>query len=191
MAAAARFLEVRPRSEDEVRKRLVSSGYPGPLVDTVIGRLLQLGYLDDAAFARAWIASRDRVRPRGMRALRLELLRKGVSAASIDEALAERDVAPGAEPDHPQGPAHRIDPEDEVPDGRSERAEVVAARRLLQRHRSALERVGDPRRRRQRTYALLARHGFDGDAIRQVMGELHEDAQGDGDGRSAGEDPSR
>jgi RecX, third three-helix domain len=43
-----------------------------------------------------------------------------------------------------------------------------AARRLLQRHASALGRVTDPRARRQRAYALLARHGFGPDICRQV-----------------------
>jgi hypothetical protein len=42
-------------------------------------------------------------------------------------------------------------------------ADADAARRLLERHASALARVVDPRTRRQRAYALLARNGFDSD----------------------------
>ena len=37
----------------------------------------------------------------------------------------------------------------------------VAAERVLVRHAAALGRVADPRVRRQRAYALLARNGFD------------------------------
>ena len=51
-----------------------------------------LGYLDDVAFAAAWVESRDRARPRGSLALRQELLRKGVPREAIDEVLAERDA---------------------------------------------------------------------------------------------------
>jgi regulatory protein len=136
MAAALRFLESRARSAAEVRGRLVRHGYRPDLVEGCIARLTELGMLDDAAFAQGWLESRDRARPRGQRLLRQELARKGIDRAIRDEALAERDI--------------------ERPD-----ADEEAARRLLERHAAALARVPDPRARRQRAYALLARNGFD------------------------------
>jgi hypothetical protein len=48
------------------------------------------------------------------------------------------------------------DGEDDTPS-----ADEAAAERLLARHARALDRVADPRARRQRAYALLARNGFD------------------------------
>jgi len=54
MEAAAVFLAVRPRSVSETRRRLRHLGYPHVLVDQVIGRLTEIGILDDDAFARAW-----------------------------------------------------------------------------------------------------------------------------------------
>ena len=90
LAAAARFLEVRPRSVAEVRRRLRSAGYAAALVEGAVERLVELGFLDDAAFARAWVESRDRARPRGERALRVELRQKGVGREETDEALGER-----------------------------------------------------------------------------------------------------
>src|SRR5512136_1705988 len=71
--AAARLLEARPRSVEEVRRRLTRLGYRAPLVDEVVERLVELRYLDDEAFARAWVESRDRSKPRGEHALRREL----------------------------------------------------------------------------------------------------------------------
>ena len=136
LEAALRFLEARQRSAAEVRRRLLVHGYRADLVEGAIERLTELGMIDDAAFARAWVESRDRARPRGERALRQELLRKGIDRAVRDEALADR--------------------ESERPD-----ADEDAARRLLERHASALARVPDPRARRHRAYALLARNGFD------------------------------
>jgi regulatory protein len=134
--AAALYLEARPRSVAEVRRRLASAGYRTELVEAAIARLSELRYLDDEAFARAWVESRDRAHPRGEHALRRELQLKGVDRRIVDAVLADRADA-GDAPD------------------------LAAAERLLARSRAALARVPDPRRRRQRAYALLARHGFD------------------------------
>jgi len=136
--AALRFLEARPRSATEVRRRLIDAGYREELVAGAIERLAELGVLDDEAFARAWVESRDRVRPRGERALRSELFRKGIDRQLADDMLEEREqTRPGAD--------------------------AEAAARLIERHASALARISDPRARRQRAYALLARNGFDPD----------------------------
>jgi regulatory protein len=156
--AAARFLEVRSRSVHEVRRRLTGAGYRSDLVEGAIERMLELGMLDDEAFARAWVESRDRARPRGERAIRAELGLKGVDRASIDLVLAERREALSGEA--ADGPGS--DP------GAAVSADRAAADRLLARHRRALERVVDPRRRRQRAYALLARNGFDPEICRDA-----------------------
>ncbi len=97
LEAAARFLEVRPRSVAEVRRRLRDAGYRPELVEGAVERMLTLGYLDDAAFARTWVESRDRARPRGARALRDELRRKGVAPADIEAALAVREATAAGE----------------------------------------------------------------------------------------------
>jgi len=162
LEAAARFLETRSRSVAEVRRRLTAAGYRGPLIEAAIGRLVELGLLDDAAFARGWVESRDRARPRGEQALRRELRLKGIDPAIVDGALASRrgerpdalDADRDADPADPRGPdldaglAGRRDPD------------LDAARRLLERRGAALAREPDARRRRQKAYALLARNGF-------------------------------
>jgi hypothetical protein len=58
--------------------------------------------------------------------------------------------------------------EDEHPDGPSASPDRIAAERLIARHARALARVPDPRKRRQRAYALLARNGFDAETCREV-----------------------
>lgn len=142
LAAAVRFLESRARSTTEVRRRLAGAGYRPELVDGAMARLVELGMLDDEAFARSWIESRDRARPRGEHALRRELQLKGVDRTVIDALLAGR-------------------AETAAEGGGVTSADDDAAARLLARHARALDRVVDPRARRQRAYALLARHGFD------------------------------
>ncbi|MBF6604349.1 MAG: regulatory protein RecX [Chloroflexi bacterium] len=150
LAAAVRFLETRPRSVAEVRRRLRTAGYPSPLIEGAVGRLLDLGYLDDASFARAWVESRDRARPRGERALRAELGQKGVGRDVADAILADRRSG-DADPPSGGGSAE--------PEERS--ADEAAAARLLERRSRTLDRIPDVRVRRQRAYALLARNGFD------------------------------
>lgn len=89
--AALRYLAVRPRSEAEVRQYLARKGFDETTVNQVIGRLLEWGYLDDEAFARAWVRERERFRPRGPKALRQELRRKGIDEGIIERVLADLD----------------------------------------------------------------------------------------------------
>jgi SOS response regulatory protein OraA/RecX len=170
--AAARFLEARSRSVAEVRRRLVTAGYGPELVEEAVSRLIQQGYLDDDAFARAWVDSRDRARPRGERALRTELIQRGIAREIIDAVLAERSA-----PAHDRfatgppgnGPAERESGSADEP-GHS--ADEAAATRLIERNRRALLREDDPRKRRQRAYALLARNGFDPETCRTVAASV-------------------
>jgi len=142
MDAAAALLAVRPRSVAETRRRLRHLGYPHSLVAVVVDRLIELDYLDDEAFARAWVESRDRARPRGETALRRELALKGVPRETIATVLDHR----------------RAHEEAGGGDANGE-----AAIRLLDRRRASLDREPDPAKRRQKAYALLARSGFDPD----------------------------
>jgi regulatory protein len=152
--AAARLLEARSRSVAEVRRRLTRAGYRVELVESAIERMVELGILDDEAFARAWVESRDRARPRGERAIRAELALKGVDRASVDLILSERrEAAAGG---------------DGVGDEPGGSADANAARRLVARHARSLERVADPRQRRQRAYQLLARNGFDPEICNEI-----------------------
>ncbi len=93
---ALRFLAVRPRSCEEVRRRLLQSGLTEADIAAVIRSLRQGGYLDDLAFARFWLENRNRFKPMGPRALRYELWRKGVEAGIIDAVLSGLDAQAAA-----------------------------------------------------------------------------------------------
>ncbi len=149
--AAARYLEARPRSVAEVRRRLTTAGYRPDLVEAAVERLVDLQYLDDDAFARAWVESRDRARPRGEHALRRELQLKGVERSLIDTVLEER---------RDLGLVDRAVAGDGFADRTTEGVDDAAAARLLRRRGPSLLREADPRRRRAKAYALLARNGF-------------------------------
>ena|ERR1700675_588281 len=175
--AAARFLEARSRSVQEVRRRLTHAGYRKELVEAAIERLLELGVLDDEAFARAWVESRDRARPRGERAIRAELGLKGVDRSSIDLVLAERREV-----------STRGDNDGDAESGSAGRSpDRIAAERLLLRHLRSLRRVADPRQRRQRAYQLLARNGFDPEICREVAAAVDNDPGDELEGGLAGD----
>lgn len=93
---ALRYLAQRPRSVAEVRDRLAAHPLPAQTVETVIERLQQAGYLDDAAFAHFWVSNREQFRPRAPLALRQELRQKGVSDTTINVALHSLDQASSA-----------------------------------------------------------------------------------------------
>lgn len=160
LEAAARFLEVRSRSVAEVRRRLTGAGYRPDLVEGAVERLSELGLLDDDAFARAWVESRDRARPRGERAIRQELALKGIDRSTVDLVLSERREAVAS-----------VD----VDGGGTVSPDQAAAERLVARNARSLSRVADPRQRRQRAYALLARNGFDPEVCRAVAATVDGD----------------
>lgn len=92
MNRALHFLGYRARSRGEVRERLRRYGYAEESVEGVIGRLEELGYLDDEEFARA--AAREKARRYGPRRVLGELRRSGVDAelaqGVVDDEFAQR-----------------------------------------------------------------------------------------------------
>ena len=174
--AAARLLEARPRSVAEVRRRLLGLGYQRDLVDGTLVRLTELGYLDDEAFARAWVESRDRSKPRGEHALRRELGHKGVDRGLVDGVLDDRretSAADGSDGDGGESP------------------DEAAASRLLAKKLPSILRETDPRRRLQKAYATLARNGFSPDVCSAVSKRTLAAAVAgaDDDEADIGEDP--
>jgi len=92
MNRALHFLGYRARSRREVRDRLRRYGYGEETVGRVIGRLEELGYLDDEEFART--AAREKARRYGPRRVSADLRRSGVDAELaqdvVEEEFAER-----------------------------------------------------------------------------------------------------
>lgn len=85
MGHALNFLGYRARSEKEIRDRL--RGYGEETVEEVVDRLKELGYLDDAEFAR--LTAREKARRYGPRRISAELRRSGVDPEITQDAVAE------------------------------------------------------------------------------------------------------
>jgi regulatory protein len=96
LAAALRALAYGPKSEKELRQALTRRRVPPDVLAETIARLRELRLIDDTEFARTYVELRDRTSPRGRRALRSELLTRGIERKSADEhlgALDETDAA--------------------------------------------------------------------------------------------------
>ena len=151
MEMAVRFLGTRPRTRWELERRLRRGGVGEPLIEATLDRLAEIGYVDDAAFARWWGEQRDRHAPRGRRLIEAELRRSGVPREVIESYREEH-----ANPE-------RV-PEDESLPG----TEADRAREALERHLRG-RRLPDDARAVQRIGMFLMRRGFDPDTVRATI----------------------
>jgi regulatory protein len=119
------------------------------VAEEVLTRFEQVGLIDDAAFAEAWVDSRHHSRGLARRALARELRTRGVDSETVEEAV------------------DRVDGEQE-----EERARALIERRL--RATRGLERG----KRIRRLAGMLARKGYaEGIALRVVRQALEEEGE--------------
>lgn len=85
------FLSYRPRSESEIRQNLRKHDIPEQSIEQTLERLREARLADDKQFARSWVENRSTFRPRGRRALTMELRRKGITDEVTGSALADLD----------------------------------------------------------------------------------------------------
>ena len=140
----------RKQLADALRKREI----PEDVAEEVLTRLEEVGLIDDAAFAAAWVESRHAVRGLSRRALTQELRAKGVAADVVEQAVAQ------------------LDHDDETD----------AARALVERKLRSTRGL-DPQVRTRRLVGMLARRGYsEGLAFRAVRGALEQEASGERSG---------
>jgi regulatory protein len=145
------LLTLAPRTRAQLAEALRKRGIPEGVADEVLARFEDVGLIDDAAFARAWVESRHYGRGLAGRALSAELRQRGVAADEIRAALDEQ-LSPDAEAD--------------------------AARRLVER-RIAGTRGLPADQRTRRLAGMLARKGYPPGLAYRVIREALE-AEGDG-----------
>jgi regulatory protein len=138
---ALRALEARSFARGDLARRLQRKGHPRAAVSAALDRVLQLGLLDDAAFALNYVETRA-ARGRGPTRLVRDLLAMGVERSLIDRAIQ----------------AH-------WPEG-SDRSSVP----LALAHKRAAQLGTLPRQtKRRRLVAYLARRGFAGRDISEMV----------------------
>jgi len=138
-AAAVNLLGYRARSIAEVAQRLQQRKFSERAITQTTERLEREGYLNDSSFGQAWVESRQRSSPRGARALRYELQRKGIDREIIEEVFAEVEL------DEENAAWHALQPK-------------------IERWRSL-----DNFQFRQKASSFLARRGFGLDIVRPAV----------------------
>ena len=143
---ALTMLERSPRTRAELARGMARRGVPEDAAAVVLDRFTEVGLIDDAAFAAAWVDSRQAGKGIGRRALSAELRRRGVDEEVLRDAV---DV---------------VTPEDEE----------ATARQLVERKVRSMSRV-QPEAQLRRLTGMLARKGFaPGLALRVVRDVLAE-----------------
>jgi regulatory protein len=84
---ALKMLERAPRTRAELARGMARRGVPEDAAAAVLDRFTEVGLIDDAAFAQAWVDSRHVGRSLGRRALSAELRRRGVGDDIVREAV--------------------------------------------------------------------------------------------------------
>jgi regulatory protein len=85
---AGKLLAAKARSVEELRERLLEGrGATEQIVDTVIERLREYGYLNDARFAQNYASLRVQQRPLGRQRMERDLRMKKIDKETVDAAL--------------------------------------------------------------------------------------------------------
>jgi regulatory protein len=140
-----RLLAGRPRTRAQLAEAMQRHGVPEDAAAAVLARFAEVGLIDDAAFARAWVESRHHGRGLARRALSAELKQRGVDGQDISAAVSA------------------LDPADEM----------ATARRLVDKGLAASRGKPLPTRIR-RLVGLLARKGYPAPIAYRVVREAIE-----------------
>lgn len=156
--AALNLLAHRARSREELRRRLWRKEFPDTVIAETLAWLEERDYVDDRAFAEAFVRDRLRLRPRGRVGLIQELRKKGVEAGVAEAAIAAV-----------------LEAEQVDETGLAREAADAWARRNRSALRKARSSPDGWRRARRRLYGHLARRGFAPDAVRSAIAAVLDD----------------
>ena len=147
-----RLLTGGPRTRAQLATALRKRRIPDEVANCVLGRFAEVGLIDDAAFARAWVESRHHGRGLARKALAAELRQRGVADGEVRSAVG------------------LLGPQDEL----------ATAQRLVARRVAASRGKPMPARARQ-LMSMLARKGYPAGLAAQVVREALEQDQADSD----------
>jgi regulatory protein len=85
--AALRLLALKDRSEEEVRKKLTAKGYESNLIEGLLAKFREQGYIDDEAYVDRRVRYLAREKLYGNRRIEVQLLEKGLSRERIRQVI--------------------------------------------------------------------------------------------------------
>ncbi len=138
-------LSLAPQTRAQLDVAMTKKGVPDDVRGAILDRFSDVGLIDDAAFAQAWVDSRHNGRGLAKRALGHELRQRGVDPKVADEAV------------------EALEPEQEE----------AMARALVARRLPSTRRL-DPAARTRRLAGMLARKGYPAGLSYRVVREALE-----------------
>ncbi|MGZ0040840.1 regulatory protein RecX [Paenibacillus ottowii] len=144
---ALRYLGQKPRTCQEIARRLAQKDVAQIVVDEILVRLQREKLIDDDLYARQWARQRITSQRKGKMWIRQELRQKGISKASIGEALGE------------------------ITDNEEWESALTVGRKKWNQVR------GDIMDKKRKTFPFLMRRGYSGDITRRVINHLSADEQ--------------
>lgn len=132
------YINSRDRTVSEVQQRLQRRGVSEELTERAVHTLADQGFLDDARFARLFVADKRTLEQWGS-----ERIRRGLLSRGIDRHLAEEALA--------------VEPAPELADAEPE-SELARALALLRRR---FPEPPEDRRDRDRALGMLMRKGYE------------------------------
>lgn len=146
-----RYLERKPRTSQEMARRLREKEIGETIIAEVLLRLQQERFLDDPLYAKQWAEQRIANQRKGKLWIRQELREKGIDKSLISEAL------------------ENISPEQEL------ESALQTGRKKWNLIR------GDVNDKRRKTGAFLMRRGYSGEMVRQVLNVLRQEEDFEGE----------
>ncbi|MGW2158585.1 recombination regulator RecX [Nonomuraea sp. NPDC001699] len=144
-AICLRLLTMAPKTRAQLAEALRKRDVPDEAAGKVLDRFVELGLINDEAFAEAWVDSRHHGRGLAKRALAAELRHRGVDTDTVKDAV------------------ERLDSDQEA----------ETARRLVDRKLSSTRSL-DPQTRTRRLAGMLARKGYSSGLAYRVIREALE-----------------
>lgn len=137
-----RYLSIRNRSEKEMREYLAKKNASAEIIEKIILSLKEHKFLNDEVFARSFVLSRARLKPKGKVLLKIELRQKGIADDIIESILS--------------------DVQDEIPD------ELAQAKSLIIKR---MERMQGTSRNEiySKVGGFLSRRGFSWDIVKKAI----------------------
>ncbi len=77
------------KTEKQLKDKLYEKGYMRPVVEYVMGKIKEYGYIDDASYVKAYIESNSA--KKGVKLMKYELKGKGIADSLLDEVEQDPD----------------------------------------------------------------------------------------------------
>jgi len=139
-----KFLGFRPRSEKEILLWFKRKEIGEQTQKLLLEKLKKQGFVNDEEFAKWWIEQRTNFRASGLKAIKIELLQKGIERKLIEKIASELNLESSQE----------------------QLAEKAALRKM-----KTLENFS-PQEKKKKLMSFLGRRGFSWEVIKKTLGKL-------------------